>query len=358
MSIVLLVAGLGLVILALGDMVWTTVSASAGGGIVTTRLTTLVWAAVRRLAPDDGALRHRVLRVGGLGVVLSVFVAWTLLTWTGWSLAFSATPDAAVSSSTDLPASFVERVWFAGYTLSTMGNGGFAPGPGAWKVLAGAASITGLAAATMGITYLVPVVSAVVQRATIARRIASLADDPEELVIRGWRSGDWQRLEDLLLDLSPALTQVAQQHLAYPVLHFFHVGERRAAFAVQLAKLDEAVTLLRFALPPEVRPDATVLASVSGAIEDLVDAVARSFTSEEGVTEPDPPSLDRLAAAGVPLVDADEFEAQLRTLAGRRTALAAMVRDDGWAWEDVVGPERISSDQGVAREPSGAGHGR
>lgn len=42
------------------------------------------------------------------------------------------------------PAGLVDRLYFTGYTVFTLGNGDFKPGSGIWQIATGAAAGTGL----------------------------------------------------------------------------------------------------------------------------------------------------------------------------------------------------------------------
>lgn len=59
------------------------------------------------------------------------------------------------STATGNPAGTVERLYFTGYTVFTLGNGDFRPGAGTWQLATVAATGTGLVLITLAITYAV-----------------------------------------------------------------------------------------------------------------------------------------------------------------------------------------------------------
>lgn len=58
---------------------------------------------------------------------------------------------------------------------------------------------------------------------------------------------------------------------------------------------------------------------------------------EQPPLPPPIPSLAPLRAAGVPVVDEEEFRVQIANLAKRRGALAALLDAESWSWDTVWG---------------------
>lgn len=100
-----------------------------------------------------------------------------------------------------------------------------------------AASVTGLALITLAITYVTPVMSAVVTKRRVARVIVALGPTPTDVLDKGWDGQSFQRIASHMTNLAPALADLAQQHMAYPVLHYFHPAERATALAPAVAVL-------------------------------------------------------------------------------------------------------------------------
>lgn len=96
-------------------------------------------------------------------VVLGV---WLTLALAGWTILFSAADGAVRDATTGAPAGFVARVYFASYTMFTLGNGEYRPGSGTWQLATAAAAgtVLVLVLVTLALTYLVPVAAAVARR--------------------------------------------------------------------------------------------------------------------------------------------------------------------------------------------------
>jgi len=117
--------------------------------------------------------------------------------------------------------------YFTGFLVVTLGTGDFVASTSWWRVLTDVAAFSGLFLVTLAITYLTSVVSAVVARRTLAIHVNALGGSATDILARGW---DGERFSpgftQHLVMLTDKLTMSAEQHLAYPVLHYFHTHHR------------------------------------------------------------------------------------------------------------------------------------
>lgn len=155
---------------------------------------------------------------------------------------------------------------------------------------------------------------------------------PETILIRAWNGYDFGWLEPQLTSLLPRLTELQLQHDAYPVLHYFNDTKRKQAIVLSLATLDDAVTLLSFAVHEEVRPDANVLRSVREAIGAYLETLEAVHI--QAAETPPLPSLTPLRDAGIPLVAENIFFSRVKPLQHRRRLLLALLEHDGWSWHE------------------------
>ena len=230
MGVLLVPLGALLVLAAFTDAVVTTLAAGRGGGPLTSRIDRWVLTLLRAV----GASRSTAVRpYAGMLVLLATVLLWVALLWTGWTLVFSSSDGAVVSSDDGSPASVAGRVYYAGFVVFTLGVGDLAPGGGAWQVLTALATFLGLFLITLSITYLVSVVSAAVSRRALARTV-SVSGSTGVDIVRLHRSGDGlsEHFDSLTTSLCSQVLSTTQQHLAYPVLHSFltpSAGRRRPA---------------------------------------------------------------------------------------------------------------------------------
>jgi hypothetical protein len=108
---------------------------------------------------------------------------------------------------------------------------------------------------TLGITYLLQVITAVTEKRQLAAVIQALGATPTDVVVAAWRSGSWRGLEQHLISLTAPLDLLTQHHLAYPVLHFFYSQDQRVGLPPAIALLDETLFLLQHAIVPPHGPN-------------------------------------------------------------------------------------------------------
>ena len=331
MTVALAFAGAALIIAVLIDVTWTTVAAGSGAGPFTSRFSRAMW----RVA----LLIHRRRNGGtflvsaGVAIVVSVLVTWVTLLLAGWVLIFSSSDGAVREASNGDPGDLVDRIYFAGYTILTLGLGDEVPGDGIWQLATILAAGTGLVLVTLSITYLVPVASAVVQRRHLAAQIAGLGGTAHDIVQRGWNGNDFGSLAQNLSMLLPNLHTVRLQHLTYPVLHFFHSQSRNDSTAIHVTNLVQAVGLLRYGVKDSVRPDDQTLAAVEYGLDEFLSTMDGVHITDSA--EPvDAAPLEPLQRARIP-TDPSRYQQHIEDTERRRRLLASYLHDDGWTEDDL-----------------------
>lgn len=317
-----------LVLGALIDAVSHTI-ALRGGGPLARRLGNLLWQGVLR--QQHRAWFGPLTTLAGPLILLLTFSLWSLLLWAGWSLIFLADHSGIVDSTTGQAAGVWDRIYYAGFAITTLGIGDYVPRTALYQILTAVAAGLGFFLITLFVTYLLSVLSAVVFKRSLALNVIGLAGTPERLVIDAWHSGRFRSLEQYCLSISKEWVTLSQQHLAYPALHFFRTRHRSGSPSVAAAVMDESLTLLEYGVAPEHRPDPLILRGVRHGIEQLADSV---MVNLKRPPEPPPiPSLDALRAAGVPTVDDQAFREAVQNLENRRATLRGLLRYEGRDWD-------------------------
>ncbi|WP_052666054.1 potassium channel family protein [Nitriliruptor alkaliphilus] len=323
MSVWMLPVGVLLLGTVTYDALSTTVVASSAGGPLTSRVARAVWSIVGRFARPGSV----TMRLSGPVVVVLTVGTWLLLLWSGWALIFSSSPDAVVTFLDGEPADGWSRVYYAGFTIFTLGVGDVVPNGPPWQMLTGFAVASGLALTTLAITYFIPVVTAVTVRRAQANSIAGLGASPHEIVLRSWHEGSFRWVEAQLPRLAEQVLQTAERHLAYPILHYFHSASPRTDLAIQLHALDEAVTILEAGVTEPSRPHPQALAHFRHATTQLLDNLDLDLASARTPAAID---LAPLRDAGIPTVDDATFADQLDRLLEHRRRLSAFAAESVW----------------------------
>lgn len=330
MPFLLALSGALFVAVALLDALWTTI-VPRGAGPLTKRIARGWWAAslwVHRRRPGGA---HGLLALAGPAILVVGFSAWVLLLWAGWTLLFSADPGAVVDAGSKAPAELWARVYYVGFVLFTLGTGDYVPAGASWQVASAAASLSGLFVVTLAITYVISVVSAVAEKRQLAGAIHALGSSAPEIVAQAWDGSGFDGLDQHLPPLGKQLELHHQRHLAYPVLHYFHSTERRAALGPAVAAFDDALLLLSEAVAEDARPAPAVVDPPRRAVSAFLSRLGEAFVEPAGEAPP-PPATDALRCAGIPL--ASEYGAGPGD-ARRRKLLRGLVEDGGWPWDDA-----------------------
>ena len=335
MGFVFGLAGTALIFLTVLDLLWTTFL--EGAGPVTTRLCAWIGRAV--LVFQNRCTTRRVVSLAGLLTVSATALAWTLMLWVGWTLVFAGSPTAVVSAAGGEPATFLERAYYAGDTISTLGLGDFRPVGGAWQLLTSVAAGSGFLLVGLAIAYLVPVVQAATQKRQLAVCVWSLGRNPADIISRAWNGVDSTALGPHLVSLTAMLALLGESHQTYPVLHYFHGTKRSSAVAPNVAALDEALTILECGLQKGCSLDLPSLGAARESITEFLNTLAPALIAPAADTPP-PPSLAMLRDMGVPVVDDALFEQAVEGVVERRRLLLALVRNEAWTWEAVWGPAK------------------
>lgn len=330
MRIILGLIGIILILGTVYDALWTTLRLT-GGGPLTSWVTNGLWRLSLRLTRA-----HEKLALAGFFIVLFTVGLWVLLDWIGWTLVFNMSARAILNTAAERPADFLERVYFAGSTIITIGNGEYHPGSTGWRLLTAIAAANGFSLFSLTITYLLPIVTAELGRRRLAVYITALGRTPHEILVRAWNGKDFGGLPDHLVALTMPFMEVGQGHLAYPVLHVMHSRTRETALAPSAAVLDEAITLFA-GVCPEQRPDKVTFYPLRQAIAEFLSTLSEAHLEAESEPPP-PPSLEPLRVAGIVTVTDEEFRLALGSLVDRRRLLLGLVQQEGWGWEDVARP--------------------
>jgi hypothetical protein len=289
--------------------------------------------------------------MGGTILVLVNLFVWILLTWLGWALIFSISPDSILRTENLMPATLWEKIYFLGFTIITLGVGDYQPGGDIWRILTIVASFNGFILLTLAITYLISIVTSVISKRGLAGYISSLGESPEDIVIRSYQNGDFNNLIPHFNALTPLIMNITQQHLAYPVLHSFHSSQPQTSFVISLAALDEAITILEHGVPKDLELPSTTLYTLRRAITMFISS-QNQMVSLNSIKAPPFPDLQQLKDSGILVVDKNDFKDKLNNLNKRRELLYGLVHRDGWNWEEVISSRKIDYEETIVEPTS------
>lgn len=329
---VFLVPGVAIIALVLADIVRTALS-SNGGGTLTNLVSAAVWKLFFVAAGRDG--RSRLLPHAGMLILVSIILAWVLSLWFGLFLLLLSDAGSVVSGKGG-PSNALEKLYFAGFSLSTLGVGDYKANSDGWRLLTSAAAFAGLIFITVSITYFVPVLSAVTFRRTVAFTIQSMGATPADIVRNSWDGNSFGIFVESCGTLGQMLIQHTLSHYTYPVLQYFHSIDPAQAFPRNIVVFAEAFYLIRYGARLE-HADVLKLQKAEAFLDAYLEAMRQDVV--QGDRGGKPPELDssQLRDAGLPLSTPEELAQALRQhgVGPKRAVLGAVLAADGWDWADV-----------------------
>ncbi|WP_137288150.1 potassium channel family protein [Natronorubrum halophilum] len=324
----------GLVVLAavIVDILWTTLWVDGGSGPLSARLTTWTWRGLRAVGGDH----PRALSIAGPLILTLTLAMWIALLWFGWTFIFASGEPALVGPHTGEPADWAGRFYYVAYTMFTNGNGDYSPTTGTWEIASSFTTATGMAFVTLGVSYVLTVLGAVSEKRSFASGVTGLGERSEAFVRAGWNGDDeeFRGLDLPLESLSTQLSLLADQHKAYPILHYYHSERGTRASAIAVPILDEALTLFRHGVSADARPNPALVENARSSVDSYLDTLGTAFIDPADEVPPEP-ELERLREEGIPTVDDEELADALESLTERRRKLLGVVRADAWYWPPI-----------------------
>ncbi|MGB3468623.1 MAG: potassium channel family protein [Cyclobacteriaceae bacterium] len=336
MTPLLFIIGLCIVVLTILDILYT-VLAPNGAGYLAGKITFYIWRISLKIAGYDH--RSKLLCNVGPYMLLLIVQIWVLLIWVGNAIIIYSDPHSLYNSTQQqYQEDFISNLYFSGYVLSAMGHGDYSPSNGWWKAYTAFISFTGVVFITLAISYLLPVIQAVTDKRTLSLRISSFGNSPEDILKKNWKNDHFEYLVKELKDLKPAIFSLAQQHMAYPIIHYFHSKDRNESAPINIATVDETLTILRSLLKDNSTESTLIndLVSTQSAITYFLSTL-KSGHIKPGNDEPEVPGLDYINDFDLPeRCSVEEIKSTFRKHRKRRKLLLAYIQNDAWKWEDVV----------------------
>lgn len=335
MDIVYLTVGILAVVLTVTDILKTTLSTN-GGGTITNAVGRSIWN-LFFIASRHNA-RARILDYAGVAALVAVLVAWVCGLWIGLFLILMSDPNSIVSSSRELSAGPLEKFYYAGFSLSTLGVGDYKASSNVWRVVTSVSAFAGLVLITTSVTYFVQVLSAVSLQSKISLYVYSMGATPQAVLQNNWNGKDLNSFADASEELVSMLIQHTLHHHSFPVLHYFHNTDPALSFKRSIVQFAEAYFLLRHAVNGDVVVDQAKLIRIGNVLDAYIATIQDGYVKQGNVGRLPMPDMESLQKNGLPVADtAHVREAFLEKESQKRAMLKSLLLQDGWTWKDVYG---------------------
>lgn len=327
MHVLYFIIGALILTLVIVDFLWTTLWVNGGAGPISKRVVQGTWKGLKAV----GKARPSILGIAGPLSLTFTLLTWILLLWVGWTFIFAGGETVLTDTRNNAPISWVERAYYAGYLIFTLGNGDFSPHGGFWQIMTAIATANGMLFLTLGATYVLSVLNAVTQQRALADSITGMGMTSEALVQKAWNGKDLHDIDLFLSTTSSMLGQLTAQHKAYPILHFYHPESKEKAAPFAIAILDDALTILKEGTEEQVRPNQFLTEEAQSSIKSYLTTLVPSI-AKPASTIPPLPDLEKLRANGIPVVPNEMFAETMSNKAERRKKLLGIVKSDVLEW--------------------------
>ena len=325
-----LIAGIIILFVTSFDFFYTTLSGS-GAFFLTQKVYAIIHQLQLIIFKKVG---RNVFKLSGILINLGILSIWILLIWFSLFFIYSSNPEAIVNTKGEV-ANTIERLYFTGYTLSTLGMGNFNPDNSFFQLLTSIFSFFGFIFLTTSITYLVSVFSGVRHKRTLSLMLTKLGSTPSEAVRRFVEQDSTFTYQQILL-MQQIIDQHSATYQAYPVLHYYINSDEESSLSVHLTILDESISILlssskEYTFKKELIP-------LRKSINDFLKQLQEKFKlveKSDGVV--------RIDWSGLQLPD-DFLQREIdeNDLKYRRKILSGLLATEGFTWKNIY-PEKVLS---------------
>ncbi|WP_339923908.1 hypothetical protein [uncultured Cyclobacterium sp.] len=331
MDIILLLSGIIIVIITNIDAL-STILRLNGGSKISNFIARNVW----RISVFVSGKFSGISILSNIGplIVVTLFSLWAVLLMIGYGLIYNSYVNSIVETSTELPASITAKFYYVGYTLTSLGNGDLKTGNDFWRIVSNFTGLNGMFLLSLAISYFIPLMNAVVKQRTLATYISNLGKSPHEIILNGWNGKNFNLIHDQFKELYPMILLHCEQQLAYPVLMYFHSPNPSYSTQLNLAKLDEVLSIQEV-YKIDKSDNAYIWGNLRMAMDKYLKVVKNSYSFKK-VDVPDFPYKDNLYSLDISVSEPSATKL-LNKIEDRRAFIASLVKNDGRNWQDITG---------------------
>jgi hypothetical protein len=344
-------AGGILLAITLADVFLTVLYARAGTGILAPRLARGVWRVFRALS---GGTHTGILSYCGPVQLVALVLIWGALLALGSCLVIHPALGSGVkSSSGTTDTDFVTALFVGANSMSIVGTSDYGPINAGYKMLFLFNSLVGMSVASLTLTYLMQVYSALRSRNALGLSMHAQSGetgDAAELLIRWGPRGRFEGGYSNLSTLAGGVASMKETHHFYPLLFYFRFEDAYYAPSYILLVALDAAALVRTALDPRELgwlQESAALAELERTSRLLLGTLNQNFPVHVVAAESAgsrerwglryEKALQRLRAAGIPTRSDPEAGAReyIELRSSWEPAVEALGRELGFQIEEV-----------------------
>ncbi len=333
MNLLLGIIGIILFAVVIVDVLQTTFFLT-GTGLLSGQLSLGIWKLLLIIQKKSKKRMHRLLAYAGSSIILVNFFIWVVVFFFGITFIFHFSENSIINSRTGIASGFWEKLYYVGFSVTTLGIGDFIPGSKFWELFTIFSSVTGFFLLTIIITYLIPLISSVEEKRKFAAIVNNIGETPQEFLEKLKTEKSYNNLSNLLMQFLLLINSMTQKHFAYPALHYFHSVNLKNAAAPAVAVLDEALSIFIIAHPDNYKETSNIIIPLRNAILNFLVTLEDSFM-KVGNEVPVLPEI--LLSENLNIsTDSKKIKQFYAGIEKRRKLLLSYVKNDGWDWEDII----------------------
>lgn len=172
-----LILGIIITLLVYSDLFYAALSAN--GAFV---LTSFISKTIHKIILKSTYLfNRRFLSISGMLINISILFMWLLLSWLGLYFLLSF-DESGIRTTSGVIATDMERFYFSGYSISTLGLGNIVPETPYTELMTSTFSLLGFVMLTTAMTYILSITNAVMHKRTLSMYIRNLGKSPREIM--------------------------------------------------------------------------------------------------------------------------------------------------------------------------------
>ena len=252
MIFLLQLVGTALVLVALADIFLTVLHPRSESNLLSMLVARVVWRLFRVVVRGLPKRRDRILSYAGATIIVTLIGVWILLLLIGFTLiVWPGLGTAIQTSQGKTPVDFITALYYAGFSLTTLGTGDLSPQTSTHRFLMVFKSFLGFSVFTLVLSYVLAVYGALNSRNTFAlslhHRTADTAHSAE-LLCRFVMGSDLSTLHQDIGNMAQALSSLLELNNSYPLLLYFRYRQPHYALARVIYLVVDTVTLIKSAL--------------------------------------------------------------------------------------------------------------
>ena len=217
---------------------------------VTGPVTSLLNRMFHKLLKTSIGQSNYVTLLSGPVLIVTQVICWASLLLLGISLIVWPQLGSGIVASGGKPTdiTFPTAIYFAGFTVTTLGIGDLVPTTAAMQVLTVLAAGLGFSFFTLVLAYVISIYSTLSRRNQFANEIdyrTAQTGDSLAYLVPYLSSDEMSLLNQDLFTLSANMAELLESHHFYPSLHYFRFAESRYAMSRMLRFCLEVASLLK-----------------------------------------------------------------------------------------------------------------